>query len=533
MAEEQVDVLVIGSGPAGAAVTKRLTDLGAKVVCLEQGDWVNKAEYPSERPDWETALRRGPFNFNPNVRKRPEDYPVVSAGANPPVVQMANGVGGTLHWDANFPRLHPSNFRERSLDGVADDWPIRYEDLAPYYDMNDRETGVSGIHGDPANPQRAPRPVPPLPLGLIGETMAHGFDKLGWYWWVSDIAIISQDYDLRPACQLHGKCTLGCPMGSKATADVTYWPKALKKGAGLKTWARVREVTVDAQGRSRGAVYFDRQGNLHEIAAKVVVVSCNGVGTPRLLLNSKSKLFPQGLANSSGMVGRNFMQHANRFMEGVFDQRLDEEKGVPHILYSQQFYETNSSRGFARGYSMMVRRVQGPLIHAWGSSSDKPVPWGSDHHRVMRQRFPHLIAMTVFGEDLPDENNRVELDPDIKDSNGIPAARVTYTFGDNTVRMMEHAGKMARQAFEAAGAVEVLDRGLVSHAAHLMGTARMGVDPKRSVVDGWNQAHDVKNLFIVDGSSFTTSGAVNPTSTIGALALRAADGIWQRRREWS
>ena len=533
MPDERVDVLVIGSGPAGAAVTKRLTDLGAKVMCLEQGDWVNKAAYPSERPDWETAGRRGAFAFSPNVRKLPEDYPVVETGGNPPIVQMHNNVGGTLHWDANFPRMRPSDFRARTLDGVADDWPIRYEDLVPYYDMNDREMGVSGINGDPANPPRAPRPLPPLPLGMIGPTMARGFDKLGWYWWVSDIAIISRDYDSRPACQLHGKCTLGCPMGSKATTDVTYWPKALKKGAVLKTWARVREVTVDAQGRARGAIYFDRQGNLHEVSAKVVVVSCNGVGTPRLLLNSKSKLFPQGLANSSGMVGRNFMSHTLRFVEGRFDERLDGDEGVPHTIYSQQFFETDSSRGFVRGYSMLIRRMQGPLIHAWGGSSAKPVPWGAEHHRVMRQRYPHLIGMTINGEDLPDENNRVELDPEVKDSSGMPAARVTYTRGENTTRMMEHGARMGRQVFEAAGAVEVLDRGTTSVASHLMGTARMGADPKRSVVNAWNQAHDVKNLFVVDGSSFTTSGSVNPTCTIGALALRAADGIWQRRREWS
>ncbi len=535
MADERADVLVIGSGPAGAAVTKRLTDLGAKVVCLEQGDWMKPAEYPSTRQDWEIQLKRGPFHFSPNVRKLPEDYPVVATGGHPPNVLMFNAVGGSsIHYTAHFPRFHPSDFRVRSLDGVGDNWPIRYEDLEPYYDQNDREMGVAGLAGDPANPPRSPRPTPPLSLGVLGETIGRGFDKLGWYWWVSDNAIISSLYDSRPACDLHGKCMFGCPIGAKASTDVTYWPKALRKGAVLKTWARVREITVDDQGRARGALYYDRQGNLQEQLARVVVVSCNGIGTPRLLLNSKSKHFPQGLANSSGMVGKNFMLHPFRFLEGIFEERMDGHDGPFGIpAFSQQFYETDPKRGFIRGYTFLLERSFGPLHHAWGGFVNQPVPWGSDHHRTMRRRFPHIIRVTVLGEDLPEGQNRVELDPEASDSNGIPAPRVVYTYSQNSLKMLEHAQAMARLGLEASGAVEILDSGVIQPAFHLLGTARMGNDPRNFVVNAWHQAHDVKNLFIVDGSSFTTSAAVNPTSTIGALALRCADGIWRRRRDWS
>lgn len=537
MADERADVLVIGSGAAGAALTKRLTDLGVApggLVCLEQGDWVKPGDYPSARPDWEVQIKRGAFNFSPNVRQRPEDYPVVEAGKHPPGVLMFNAVGGsTIHWATHFPRFHPSDFRVKSLDGVADDWPIRYEDLEPYYDANDIETGVAGLAGDPANPPRSPRSTPPLPIGVLGETIGRGFDKLGWHWWVADNAIISRAYDGRPACDLHGKCMFGCPIGSKASADITYWPKALKKGAVLKTWARVREITVNEQGRARGAIYYDRQGNLHDIRARVVVVSCNGVGTPRLLLNSKSKLFPQGLANSHGVVGKNFMIHPFRTLEGVFEGRMngyDGPFGIPAL--SQQFYETDLKRGFVRGYTFLLERSFGPLHRAWGGFSNHPVPWGAEHHRVMRRRFPHVIRLTVLGEDLPEETNRVELDPLAKDSSAIPAPRVTYSYNDNSLKMLEHGAVMGRQALEAAGVLEILDSGIIHPAFHLMGTARMGTDPRKFVVDAWHQAHDVKNLFIVDGSSFTTSAAVNPTSTIGALALRCADGIWERRREW-
>jgi choline dehydrogenase-like flavoprotein len=531
MQQEIADVLVIGAGAAGAALTKRLTDLGAKVVCLEQGGWVKPSDYPSTRPDWEIQIRRGAFHFSPNVRKRWEDYPVVETGTHPPDVLMFNAVGGsTHHWTGHFPRFHPSDFRVRTLDGVAEDWPISYKELEPYYDMNDREMGVAGINGDPANPPRAKRPTPPLPLGTLGETIGRGFDKLGWYWWPSDNAIISRDYDNRPACELHGKCMFGCPIGSKASTDVTYWRKAVRKGAVVKPWSRVREITVDKQGRARGAVYYDRQGKLHEQRASVVVVCGNGIGTPRLLLNSRSPLFPNGLANSSGLVGKNFMLHPFRFIEGVFEAPMnayDGPFGIP--AFSQQFYETDSKRNFIRGYSFLLERSFGPLHHAWGGFVNKPVPWGASHHQVMRRRFPHIIRISVLGEDLPEENNRVELDPEVKDSSGIPAPRVVYGYGKNSLNMLEHGGAMARQALEAAGAVEILDSGVIQPAFHLLGTARMGIDPKKSVVNAWHRTHDVKNLYLVDGSSFATSAAVNPTSTIGALALRAADGIWKNR----
>jgi choline dehydrogenase-like flavoprotein len=526
--QQPTDVLVIGSGAAGAALSWRLVEHGARVVCLEQGDWIDPASFASASPTYESHLLRGAFNWDPNVRGRPEDYPVATGGANPPNIMMFNAVGGTtIHWQAHFPRLHPSDFRVRTLDGVADDWPITYEDLVPYYDLNDRMMGVSGLAGDPANPPRPPRETPPLPLGKLGNTLARGFDSLGWHWWVSDQAIVSQPYDGRPPCQLHGKCMFGCPIGVKASTDRTYWPKAIAKGAVLTTRARVREITVDARGRVQGALYYDRDGALHEQRARVVVVCCNGIGTPRLLLNSKSRRFPDGLANSEGVVGKYFMIHPARFMQGVFAEQLDGHIGpMGNPLYSQQFYETDASRGFVRGYMLVGERTFGPLSHALS------VPWGSEHHRTMRRRFPHCAGVTVVTDDLPEESNRIELDAKLSDSNGIPAARASYTLSANTKGMLEHGAARTRELLEAAGAVEVLDPGN-ANMAHLMGTARMGRDRRRSVVDAWHRAHDVPNLFIVDGSSFTTAAGVNPTSTIGALALRAADGIWQRRREWT
>ena len=200
MAQEVIDVLVIGSGAAGGALTWQLTEKGAKVVCLEQGGWIEPSSMASADVNYESHFKRGNFNFDPNVRQLPEDYPVViKKGEFNPAVSMVNAVGGTtIHWQGHFPRFHPSDFRVRTLDGVADDWPIGYDELAPYYELNDQMIGVSGLSGDPANPPRSPRQTPPLPIGKIGNTLVKGFEELGWHWWVADQAIISKSYNNRP-----------------------------------------------------------------------------------------------------------------------------------------------------------------------------------------------------------------------------------------------------------------------------------------------------------------------------------------------
>ena len=528
---DRVDVLVIGSGAAGAAVTKRLAEKGAQVVCLEQGDWRKPSDYPSTGSDYEAQMQRPQFSFSPNERKRPEDYPVVSAGKNPPDIEMANGVGGTtVHWNAQFLRLHPSDFRVKTLDGQARDWPIRYEDLAPYYDANELEMGVSGLAGDPANPGSKSFPLPPLPVGRTAGIFAKAFNHLGWHWWLFALGFLSRPYDGRPACDFNAQGWYGCGAGARASTDVTYWPKALRKGAILRTRARVREITVDPKGRASGAVYYDARGNLRELLARVVVLCANGIGTPRILLNSKSKLFPDGLANSSGLVGRGLMLHVGQGAHGISPECIDDYLHSGHTsLYSQQFYETDVRSNFVRGYTLLVGGGTGPLATALETN----VPWGADHHREMRRRFPHVIRAGVIAEDLPEEGNRVELDSTLKDSNGIAAPRVVYSFSENTRRLLQRGAQAVRELLQAAGTTDIQDAEPYPWTSHFMGTARMGTDSKQSVVNAWHQTHDVKNLFVVDGSSFVTAGAVGPTPTIGALALRCADGIWARRQEWT
>ena len=227
---DRVDVLIVGAGASGAAVAWSLAEAGIQVLCLEQGGWVAPEAYPTARDDWELH-RQTDFHPDPNVRGLPADYPL-NTSASPIDPLMYNAVGGsTIHWSAHFPRFRPSDFRVRSLDGVADDWPLTYGDLEPFFDLNDRMMGVAGLTGDPAYPPKSPRQTPPIPIGRLGHTIVRGFEKLGWHWWPSDSAIITAPYDGRRACNNCGPCDVGCPVGAKASTDITYWPKALARGA--------------------------------------------------------------------------------------------------------------------------------------------------------------------------------------------------------------------------------------------------------------------------------------------------------------
>jgi choline dehydrogenase-like flavoprotein len=521
--ETTADVLIIGAGASGAALAWSLADTRMNIVCLEQGGWVDPATLPGMGTDWE--LRQvGDFNFSPNVRARPEDYPV-NDGDSPIAASMFNAVGGsTILYAAHFPRFRPSDFRVRTLDGVADDWPVDYARLEPWYAINARMMGVSGLAGDPAYPPKEV-PLPPVPLGKLGRTLAGGFNRLGWHWWPSDSAIVTREWEGRAPCINAGTCLVGCPQGAKASTDVTYWPAALRRGVTLRTGCRVREITVGDDGMVNGAIYYDAEGVERRQKAEVVVVACNGIGTPRLLLNSRSRHFPDGLANRSGLVGRNLMFHPYGMVTGIFDEPLEGYKGPTGCcIMSQEFYDTDPGRDFVRGYSFEMLRGFGSVYTAlWGMSAGR-LPWGADHHRAYAELFDRTAGMVVICEDLPEPENRVTLDPELTDSNGIPAPKITYRLSDNSTKMLAHGVERGKEVLAAAGAkTTVVEAPLRVAGWHLMGTARMGTDPRTSVVNPWGRCHDPKNLFIIDGSIFVTAAAVNPTNTIQALALHIAD----------
>lgn len=525
--DEIVDVLIIGSGASGAAVAWSLADTRMRILCLEQGDWVQPSDFPTNGRDWE-ARRYSDFAISPNRRQRATDYPVNDESSLMKVANF-NGVGGgTVLYTAHFPRMHPSDFRVRTLDGVADDWPIDYWTLEPFFAENDRMMGVAGLAGDPAYPAHEPT-MPPVPLGKSGTRMAAATNRLGWHWWPSDIAIATREYNGRAPCINLGNCTPGCAQGSKASVDITYWPYALRAGVELRARCRVREITTNESGMASGVIYYDPEGKERFQPAEVVIMAANGVGTPRLLLNSASSRFPDGLANSSGLVGKNLMLHPWPQVRGYVEEEVDGDRAPQTVMWSKEFYETNRERGFVRGYTMQYSRGTGPVNEAVMSMEAGQLPWGRDHHSVYRTLLYRRLQVGIACEDLPEEHNRVVLDPELKDSNGIPAPKIEYTISENTAAMMEHGIARATDILKEAGAKNIYtSRTSLNYPGHLLGTARMGKDPSRSVVNEWGRSHDVKNLFIVDGSIWVTSGGVNPTSTIQALALYIADSMKRR-----
>lgn len=523
-----VDVLIIGAGPSGASVAKSLSNWGFDIVCLEQGPWVQTDEFAGARDEFELT-QFGRWHHDGNLRKLAADYPCeVSESDVIPV--MYNAVGGsTIHYGAQWPRHTPSDFRVKTLDGIADDWPLTYEDLVPYYDQVDKDFAVSGLADDPAYPPGWKPPLPASPINEYGRRFAEGMNKLGWHWWPSPNAIATRQYKTLAPCVRYGTCENGCPNGSKASVDITHWdPAVLSKGTTLVTGARVSRVTVDEKGRATGALFFDTDGNEYHQTADTVVLAANGVGTPRILLMSATDKYPNGLANSSGLVGRNLMLHPTSLMLGIYEDAWNSWIGpAGQPIHSMEFYESDPARGHLRGAKWQIMPTGGPFMSAVMSEMKLGTKLtGKALDDEVKRIFGHSLLLTMVSEDLPDPNNRVELDPVLKDSHGLPAPRIIYRRDENNIKLMDWHIERGKEALLASGATDIyVEELLPDQPGHLLGTARMGTDPATSVVDPYGRCHDVPNLWIVDGSIFVTSGGVNPTNTIAALALRAADAI--------
>jgi choline dehydrogenase-like flavoprotein len=528
LSTDRVDVLVVGAGPGGAVAAHTLAKRGFSVLCLEQGDWVNPGDMPGTKPEFE-LLTRGKWSVWPNERKGRADYPlnVEDAEADP---IMFNGVGGgSVFYGAHWMRLMPSDFRVRTLDGVCDDWPIGYEDLEPFYAQVDKFIGVSGLGGDPAYPDHD-YPLPPHPIGPGGVQMARGMNALGWHWWPGTNAIPSSAYKNMGQCVRWGLCERGCPAGAKASFDVAYWPHATAAGATLITGARVARITVDHRGLANGAVWIDVQGGEHRVEANSVVLAGNGIGTPRILLMSDDQ-HSEGLANSSGLVGKNLMLHPINSVMGIYEEELQAWNGpAGQLIQSMEFADTDTSRGFLRGAKWALMPPLG-VLHVLDHLKDHPFDekWGAHVHELARYTGRSLIWSGVI-DDLPEESNTVTLDGSSTDSSGLPGVKLNYRRSENANKMIDFMDARMVEAHEAAGATRTLIAP-VTESGHLLGTARMGTDPTSSVVDAFGRSHDVPNLFIVDGSVMVTGGSVNPTATIAAMSLRTATHLADTARD--
>jgi choline dehydrogenase-like flavoprotein len=527
------DVIVIGAGMAGAAISHTLRKGGAKVVCLEQGHEIGAVDHPTFGDDWEFEMRRD-WAFTPNQRQQPGDYPVVTNGTFMPYLGASVG-GSTNHYSGFWHRLKPVDFRKGTEHGVEGtiDWPISYEDLAPYYDRNDYDVGVSGLPGDPGYPARpdAPR-LPLVQHGEYNNILADAMEGMGIHWWPADNAVLTEDRGHRLACNSCGMCNTGCPRGSLGTATQAYVLPALSLGLDLRTGTRVHRITTDHTGAADGVEYEDlADGSMHALKAPLVVLAGNGIGSPRLLLLSTSAEHPDGLGNSHDHVGRHFMTHGYRLADMWFDRPTGHWKGAFGAgPYTQEWYDTDASRGFVNGVTITFGGAWGSAWSALGATTQSnPAPWGAGHVEGFEERFDRHVFCAIQADDLPVATNRVTLDGELVDSSGLPAANVHYDLHPNTRAQLEFGSDRLREIAAAAGAVgldlQPMDDSFCQPGWHLMGTARMSSGPQEGVVDEWNRVWDTPGLVVCDGSSMTTGAAANPTSTIGALALRCADRL--------
>jgi choline dehydrogenase-like flavoprotein len=532
---DEVDFVIIGSGAAGGILAKELSANGFRVVVLEQGPYLTESDFSHNEIEIlaQDKLTNHP-KLQPNTfRKTPDEK------AKPQrALVYGRCVGGTsVHFTANFWRFHEIDFIERSKIGpipgtTLTDWPITYADLEPYYTKVEWEIGVSGLAGaSPFDPPRSkPYPMPPLPVKSSGVIFERAASKLGWHPFPAPMAILSQPRPGRSACINCGFClAFGCEVGAKSSSLATAIRMAEKTGrCEIRPNSYVHRIETDANGRAVGAVYFDEQRNTHLQKAKAVVVCANGAETPRLLLLSANKQFPNGLANSSGFVGKNLMLNSGAISTGVFEHPLNDYKGFAVSRIFHDFYELDAQKvGFYGGGGIDARFDMTPIGFAMGGLPPGTPRWGKDFKAALSHNFTRTMEIFCHGTSLPLENNSFSLDPDLKDAWGLPALRLTYKDHPDDLKLVNWLNVRAQELLDAAGAEKKWSFPAQEQqfAVHLLGTCRLGNDSKTSVINADHRTHDVKNLFLCDGSSLVTSGRGQPTMTIEALAFRAADRI--------
>lgn len=512
-APEKVDVVVVGAGAAGSLLAAKLAEGGKSVVLLEGG--------PARTLD--------DLYSNQIWARRLKWYgPPAESGGDAPIGVNFNlgwGTGGAaLHHYAVWLRLHEEDFALASNFGVGLDWPISYEDLRPYYDRVQAEVGLSGdAAAEVWRPTGDPYPMPPLDRFKQGELIARGFTKLGLRTSPLPLAITSREYDGRPACIYDGWCDAGCPIGALANPLVVYLPRALAAGAVVRNESYVTRVLTDPNGtRAIGVEYADADGERRTQEADVVILAAFAIQNPRILLTSATEEHPDGLANSSGLVGAYMMSHAARFIYGLFDEETENYLGVSGgQLLCQADYAKDPAKGYVASYSWLIGNALKPN-DLLGIANSRPDIFGQALHDFMADAARHLATMIYVGENRPLPENRLTLG-DRTDRFGVPIARIAHAFHADDLKAFEAGTEQGTAVFQAAGAREVWPGGMAT--IHIMGGAIMGDDPTTSVTNSYGQTHDLANLFVLGSSLFPTSGAVNPTFTIHALTLRSADYV--------
>lgn len=516
---EEFDVCVIGTGAGGGVMIQELTAAGFKVVALQRGPFLQRTDFSDDEV---ATIVRAP--------------------------KTAHCVGGTMtRWAGTSWRYRIDDFKTLSAEGAVEgaslaDWPIDYEELEPYYERAEWDFGVSGdANGNPfAPPRKKEYPNPPHPGRAASVALASGALKIGCHPFPTPVAINSQPYGGRPRCLYAGNCAgYGCPVHAKATTLAVCISKALATGRlDLRPNSIAHEITLGKDGRAKSVLYVDWKGRPQEVFARHVMVAGNAVGSAHLLLSSKSGSFPQGLANSSGLVGRNLTFHTMPLVFFQVEKPALGFAGMSSHVALDDFHPSDAKRGFIRGGVVIERNdlTAQPIAYSLfaGQGREKMNrPWGVELKKFLRD-LPRTIAVGAVLEDLPMEGNRVELDPAAKDRHGLPVPRITHRQHPNDLAMHRWFQEKLLEIADACGASEkwvsripgvthIDEETPMPESAHVMGTCRMGKDAKTSVLDRWCRAHDVKNLWVVDGSCFPTSGGYPPALTILANAYRVAE----------
>ena len=540
---DEVDFVIIGSGAAGGTLAMELSVAGFSVVVLEQGPFETNVDFGHDEMHhlfYQKYIggQKGEF---PQTFRQSEDEEAQVVDFVPPLLYARLVGGSSVHFTANYWRFREIDFKERSVLGPIEgtgfaDWPISYADLEPYYTKVEWQIGVSGAPG-PTDPYRSkPFPLPPLPVKSSGVLFDKGARAMGWNPQPSSMAILSQPYNGRPACVHCGKCILfGCEMNAKSSSLAAAIPVALDSGnCEVRAESTVTRIETNADGRANQVVYLDSAGVEHAQKGKAVILSANGAETPRLLFMSESSQHPNGLANSSGKVGKYLMFNISPSSYGIFDEPLNEYKSVQVTRILLDFYNTDPARGFYGGGGLDARFMGvGPAFYSMNCLPPDVPTWGVGYKNALAEYYTRTMTVMGHTTSLALESNNITLDPTAKDKWGRPAIRTTYHDHPDDLATARFMTDRARELLDAAGARQSWSDPVVPQtlAAHLLGTCRMGNDPSESVVDKYHRAHDVSNLFICDGSSLVTSGRGQPTMTIQALAFRAAEHIAKFARQ--
>jgi choline dehydrogenase-like flavoprotein len=557
MTDSTHDVVIVGSGAGGGACAWALASRGVRVLVLEAGPVFDPfKDYGLSRNDWEQHRfpekpgSQGKQTFAQLQALDPQRQDLRSWRRQSGLLvngdrrgvhayHHVRGVGGTtLHFTGEAHRLHPRAMKMRSTFGVAADWPIDYDELEPFYCSAEKLVGVAGPAEDKQRLRSEPYPLPAHRLSYASQQLVAGCRKLGLSWVANSRAALSAPYDGRPGCNFCGNCNRGCPRTDKGSVDVTFLRHARKTGnCSIKPECQVTRIEAGSNARVAAVIFRDRTGSEHRIESKAVVVACGAVETPRLLLLSKGRYAPDGLANESGLVGKNFMETLFWISSGLHPGPLGSHRCLPSDSICWDFNAPDAIPGTVGGVRFMPTVAEADLVGPINYATRVVGGWGRSHKRALREVFGNALSVGGIGENLPNAGSYVDLDPEERDAYGSPLARIHSFLPEPELKRLEFMAKTSREILKASGVEQLFEEwgsyDLFS-ATHVFGTCRMGRDPDASVVNADCRSHRWRNLFVTDASVFPSSGGGEaPSLTIEALAIRAGDHLsdLMKRRE--